>query len=44
MNTKRKQIYKKLNLSRWVTLGSKMKHAFEAAPFWDDKAWSSFRQ
>ena len=25
MNTKRKQIYKKLNLSRWVALGKKKK-------------------
>lgn len=33
MNTKRKPIYKKLNLSRWVTLGNKMKYAFEAASF-----------
>lgn len=33
MNAKRKQIYKKLNESRWVTVGNKMRHAFEAASF-----------
>lgn len=32
-NTKGKQIYKKLNLSRWVTLGNKLRYAFEAVSF-----------
>jgi hypothetical protein len=44
MNSKRKQIYKKLNLSRWVTLGNKRKQAFQPASFRDDKARSPFRQ
>lgn len=33
MNAKRKQIYKKLNESRWVAVGNKMRRAFEAASF-----------
>lgn len=33
MNIKRKEIYKKLNLFRWVILGNKMKYVFKVVLF-----------